>query len=59
MNKQAIILILVSLLLIIAQAIVFNHVSLWGVAMPFVFIYILVKLPVNLSLSWLFTSHLQ
>ena len=55
MNKSAIILILVSLLLIIAQAVVFNHVSLWGVAMPFVFIYILVKLPVNLSLSWLFT----
>ncbi|MEF2644340.1 MAG: rod shape-determining protein MreD [Paramuribaculum sp.] len=44
-----------SIALILLQALVFNHVCLFGYAVPFVFLYILVKLPLNMSKEWLFT----
>lgn len=42
-------------LLIIAQALVFNHICLFGYAIPFVFIYGLIRLPFSISREWLFT----
>lgn len=55
MNKSAILLFIWSVVLILVQALVFNHVCLFGYAIPFVFVYILVKLPANMSKEWLFT----
>lgn len=37
------------MVLVVAQAVIFNHVILYGVAIPFVFIYFILKLPVSMS----------
>jgi len=50
--KTAISIVLTFLLLIPAQAVVFNHLGLFNVALPIVFIYIVVTLPVTLSTNW-------
>ncbi len=55
MNKSAIFLFGWSVILILAQALVFNHVCLFGYAVPLVFLYIIVKLPMTMSKEWLFT----
>lgn len=55
MNKSALQLFLWSIVLMLAQALVFNHVCLFGYAVPFVFVYVLAKLPLTLSREWLFT----
>lgn len=36
-------------LLVVAQAVIFNRIVLFGVAIPFVFIYFIIKLPVVMS----------
>ena len=56
MNRTALTLLIWSIVLIHAQALVFNHVCLFGVAVPLVFVYILVKLPINMAKEWLFTA---
>lgn len=43
------------MLLILAQVLIFNHILLFDVALPLVFIYLIIKLPINLNLNWLFT----
>lgn len=55
MNRKAISLFFWSVILILAQAVLFNQICLFGYAVPFVFIYTLVKLPVNMSREWQFT----
>ncbi len=55
MNRSAIILSVLTLILILAQVLVFNHVFLFGFAIPLVFLYTLVKLPVTMSKEWQFT----
>lgn len=37
------------IVLVLAQAIVFNHLTLWGVAIPLVFIYWILSLPVTID----------
>ena len=49
MSKTAIQFILLYLLLIAAQVIVFNHLCLFGVAVPLVFIYFIIRLPVTIG----------
>ena len=49
MNKTAINLTLLTLGLLAAQAVVFNNLVLFGVAVPMVFIYAIITLPVTLS----------
>ncbi len=39
----------------LAQVIVFNHICLFNVAVPLVFIYLLVRLPITLSVNWMLT----
>lgn len=39
--------ILLFIIMVTAQAVVFNHLVLWSVAMPIVFIYWLIRLPVT------------
>ena len=55
MNRSAITLIVWTLILILAQVLVFNHVFLFGYAIPLVFVYTLLKLPTTLSKEWQFT----
>ena len=47
--------ILLALILVLAQVIVFNHICLFNVAVPLVFIYLIVRLPITLSLNWTLT----
>lgn len=49
MSKNAAYLFVVTLALIIAQVVVLNHVCLFNVAVPFAFLFILLRLPLNLS----------
>lgn len=49
MNKTALALLLSFLILIPAQAVFFNHLVLFNVAVPFVFIYLIITLPVTFS----------
>ena len=55
MNKASISLFIWAILLILAQVLVFNRICLFGVAVPFVFLYILIKLPITLSREWMST----
>lgn len=55
MTRTTLIFIFWSLILVLAQAVVFNHICLFNVAMPFVFIYIIMRLPVTLSQNWVLT----
>ncbi len=41
--------------LTLCQVVVFNHICLFSVAVPLVFIYFIVKLPVTLGVSWVMT----
>jgi rod shape-determining protein MreD len=41
--------------LVLAQVIIFNHVCLFNVAIPFVFLYLIVRLPISLSNNWAMT----
>lgn len=49
MAKLALRIALAFLLLIPAQAVIFNHLALFNIAIPFVFIYIVIMLPVTLG----------
>lgn len=43
------------LALTLCQVVVFNHICLFGVAIPLVFIYFIIKLPVTLGVNWVMT----
>ena len=43
------------LLCVLLQALIFNQIVLFHIAVPIVFIYFLIRLPINLKLSYLFT----
>lgn len=49
LTRTALFYILLTLVLVVAQVVVFNHICLFGVAVPFVFIYLLIALPLTLS----------
>lgn len=46
---------LLLVVLVIAQVVVFNHLFLFNVALPLVFIYFIIRLPVTISLNWAMT----
>lgn len=46
---------LIFVLLILAQVLIFNHILLFDIALPLVFIYLIIKLPISMNLNWLFT----
>ncbi|MCH5245937.1 MAG: rod shape-determining protein MreD [Muribaculaceae bacterium] len=48
--------IILTIIIVLAQVIVFNHVCLFDVAMPFVFIYVLLRLPMSLNVNWVLTA---
>ena len=47
--------IILGLVLVLAQVLVFNHICLFNVGVPMVFIYLIVRLPVTLVLNWVLT----
>lgn len=47
--------ILILLCLILVQVLICNHIMLFNVAMAFVFIYVIVSLPMDLNTGWLLT----
>ncbi|MCM1110285.1 MAG: rod shape-determining protein MreD [Clostridium sp.] len=55
MTRTALAFIFWSIVLILLQAVVFNHIFIFDVAMPFVFIYVILRLPVNMSRNWVLT----
>lgn len=52
MTKEILKYLLLFIVLVIAQVVVFNHLCLFNVAIPLVFIYLIIKLPVDLSVNW-------
>lgn len=46
---------LLLVLLVLAQAVIFNNLALFGVALPLVFIYVLITLPAALGTNWAMT----
>ena len=46
---------LIFLICILTQALIFNHIVLFHVAIPVVFIYFIIRLPISLKLTWVFT----
>lgn len=44
-----------SLLMVLLQVVIFNHIHLFGIAIPLVFIYVIMKLPLSLSTVWVLT----
>ena len=55
MSKTALHFIILGLILVLAQVIVFNHICLFNVAVPMVFIYLIIRLPITMSLNWVLT----
>lgn len=43
------------ILLVLAQAVVFNNLCLYSVAFPLVFIYFILRLPIVLNVNWVLT----
>lgn len=55
MTKTFIHFLFIFIVMTIAQVIVFNHICLFGVALPLVFIYTNIKLPMTLNVNWVMT----
>lgn len=55
MSKTTLQLIFMALLLILAQVVVLNHICLFGVAVPFAFIYVILRLPLDTNQNWVLT----
>lgn len=55
MNKNIIGNFILLLLLVLVQVLVCNHIMLFNVAMAFIFIYVIVRLPMDLNTNWLLT----
>ncbi|MDE5871294.1 MAG: rod shape-determining protein MreD [Muribaculaceae bacterium] len=55
MNKSVVSYIILFVILVLVQALLMNHIVLFSSAVCFIFIYFLIKLPINLSANWLLT----
>lgn len=55
MNKSVISYIVLFVILVLVQALLMNHIVLFSSAVCFIFIYFIIKLPINLSANWLLT----
>lgn len=55
MTKTIVNALIVLAVLIVAQAVIFNHLGLFGVALPIVFIYVVICLPAPLATNWAMT----
>lgn len=55
MVKTALQFIILYIMMVLTQVIVFNHICLFGYAVPLVFIYVIIKLPITLNVNWVLT----
>ena len=55
MAKELIKYALMFLALVLVQVVVFNHICLFNVAVPMVFFYLIIRLPITLSINWVLT----
>ena len=55
MSKTIVNAMILLLVLVPAQAVIFNNLAIFGVALPLVFIYVLISLPVTLGTNWTMT----
>lgn len=55
MNKEIILYTVLFLVMILVQVLICNHIALFNVAVPLVFIYFIIRLPIGINLSLLFT----
>ena len=55
MAKSFFVYIILFATLVLAQVLICNHLVLFNVAVPIIFIYFIIRLPMDLSLNWLFT----
>lgn len=55
MDKTVLKNIAILIVLILAQVLICNHIILFNVAIGFVFIYVILRLPMNLNTNWLLT----
>jgi len=55
MTKNIINFTILFIVLVLLQSILFNHIAIFGVAIPVIFIYWILILPTNLSLNWCLT----
>lgn len=55
MNKEIFQYALLFIIMLLAQVLICNHIALFNVAVPVVFIYFILRLPISLSLNWLLT----
>ena len=53
MAKQIIQFIVLFVILLLVQVLVCNNISLFHVATPFIFVYVLFRLPINIHVNWL------
>ena len=55
MAKTFLSFLLLFVVLVLAQVTIFNHIWLFGMAMPLVFIYFIISLPVTTPVNWTLT----
>ncbi len=55
MVKQIINFSILALLLMAVQVLVCNNISIFGIATPFIFIYLIIRLPITLHINWTLT----
>lgn len=55
MNRETITMIILFPALLLLQVLVCNHIMLFNVAVPFIFIYFILRLPIGMSKNLLFT----
>lgn len=55
MTKNLINFAILFVVLVLAQVLIFNHLVLFGCALPMVFVLLIVRLPMSMSTSWVLT----
>lgn len=55
MGRHILMNVILLIVLVTAQVLICNHIMLFNVATPFIFIYLIVSLPMNLKTDWLLT----
>ena len=55
MARQVIQFLILFVVLVLVQVLVCNNISIFNVATPFVFIYFLIRLPIDMRINWVLT----
>ncbi|MDE7381676.1 MAG: rod shape-determining protein MreD, partial [Muribaculaceae bacterium] len=55
MNRELVIFGVIFIILVLLQVLICNHIALFNVAIPFLFIFFIIRLPLGLGTNWLYT----